>query len=110
LQLFKVNLLSLKFLKENCLYEYMAILKVGGTTKEVKDGDLIKDAAEALGIPFSCKEGVCGSCLCNVLKGKENLAPLSQPEKDYGLDEGGTQRLCCQTKVNGGEVEVESGY
>ena len=86
----------------------MATLKVGDQTANVPDGAAIKDAAESLGIPFSCKEGVCGSCISNVLSGKENLGPLSEAEKEYGIEEGGNQRLCCQTKIKSGEVTIES--
>jgi ferredoxin len=103
--------IGLRYLfKDVQLLLVMASVKVGENSMEIPDGDLIRDAAEALGIPFSCKEGVCGSCLSNVKSGKENLMPLSQAEKDYGLVEGGGQRLCCQAKIKSGSVEVESGY
>jgi len=88
----------------------MAKVTVGSSSAEVKDGDSIQKVAEGLGIPFSCKDGVCGSCMCNVLSGKENLSPVNQKEKDYGLDENGKKRLACQCKIKSGEVKIESGY
>lgn len=87
----------------------MAKIKFEGKEAEVADGGAIKQAAMSLGVPFSCEEGVCGSCLCNVVSGEENLSEPSQAEQDFGLSSKKT-RLCCQTKIKKGEVELESGY
>ena len=87
----------------------MAKVTVGEQSVEVADGGKIKEAAESLGIPFSCEEGVCGSCLCNVLEGEENLSPLTEREQDYGLS-GNKKRLACQCNIKSGEVKLESGY
>jgi len=87
----------------------MAKLGVGGSTQELKDGDSIQQACEAAGIPFSCKEGVCGSCLIDVVEGENNLNELNEAEQAFGL-EGKKKRLACQAKINSGEVKVKSGY
>jgi ferredoxin len=89
--------------------EFMGTLCVGDQCTEVKDGEKIKVAAEQLGIPFSCEEGVCGSCFCNVLEGEDNLMDLSEREEEYGLS-GKNQRLACQAKMKAGKVKIESGY
>jgi len=88
----------------------MAKLTVGDKSSEVKDGGRIQSAAEGLGVPFSCKEGVCGSCLCKVVSGAGNLSSMNQAEKDYGLDAGGNKRLACQCKIKSGEAKIESAY
>ncbi len=83
----------------------MAILVVDDQQQEVTDGDALKEAAEELGVPFGCEEGICGSCLVDVVEGLENLAELTEAEEDMGLDEG--ERLMCQCKVNSGTVKIQ---
>ena len=34
---------------------------------EIPDGSPIKDECEQAGIPFACSEGVCGSCIIEVV-------------------------------------------
>ena len=58
----------------------MATLKVGNNSQEVKDGENISAAAEAMGIPFSCHVGTCGTCLSSVESGRENLSEVTQEE------------------------------
>ena len=87
----------------------MATLKVGNNSQEVKDGENISAAAEAMGIPFSCHVGTCGTCLSSVESGRENLSEVTQEEKDFGLD-GTAERLACQCKIKSGEVELKSSF
>lgn len=86
----------------------MASVSVGDDKIEVEDNSKIRDACEALGIPFSCNEGICGSCLIDVTEGSENLGELNDKEKAYGLKDKG-RRLACQCKINSGDIKVESG-
>ncbi|MCX8175568.1 MAG: (2Fe-2S)-binding protein [Candidatus Micrarchaeota archaeon] len=85
--------------------------KSDGKTVEVANGTPLVQVAEDNGasIAFSCKAGVCVSCLINVLKGMENLSPKTENEKAtleaFGAKEN--QRLACQVTVNG-DVEVEN--
>ncbi len=72
---------------------------------EVKDGEPIKDACENLGVPFSCSEGICGTCMVDVLEGQENLSELTQEEKDMGRDKN--HRLACQCRIKSGMVKIK---
>ena len=80
-------------------------------TVEVPKGAKLVDVAEANGasINFSCKEGVCLTCLVNVLRGMENLSPKTENEKStleaFGAQP--SQRLACQIVING-DVEIEA--
>jgi len=87
----------------------MAKVIVGSKSADVPDGSNIRNVAESLGIPFSCGEGICGSCLCNVISGEDNLSAPNQKEKDYGL-KGKKKRLVCQCNIKSGEVKLESSY
>ncbi len=64
------------------------------------------DAAEQLGVPFSCTEGKCGTCLSKVISGMENLTPINEAEEMYGVDEG--ERLLCQARILQGKVVIEN--
>ena len=83
----------------------MAILKADDDEIEIKDGEAIKDAAEQLGVPFSCTEGTCGTCMIDVVEGEENLSNLTQ-EEEY-MDRDKKHRLACQCKIKEGIVKIK---
>ena len=74
-------------------------------SKDVKDGDKIKNAAEEMGVLFGCEDGICGTCMIDVVKGEKNLSDITQPEKDLERDE--KHRLACQCKMKKGEVVID---
>ena len=86
--------------------------KSDGKTVDVPDGTPLVQAAEDNGasIAFSCKAGVCVSCLCNINRGMENLSEKTENEKATleGFGAKPNQRLACQVKILKGEVEVEN--
>lgn len=83
----------------------MAILKSDDNEVEVKDNNSIREAAEQLGVPFSCTEGRCGTCMIDIEEGEENLSGLTPEEHDMGGDE--KHRLACQCKIKQGEVKIK---
>ncbi len=76
-----------------------------GKKVEIKNGEQIKDACEKLGVPFSCTQGICGTCMIDVVEGQENLSELTQEEKDMGRDKA--HRLACQCKIKSGVVKIK---
>jgi ferredoxin len=86
--------------------------KSDGKTVEVPDNTPLVQVAEDNGasIAFSCKAGVCVSCLVNITKGMENLSEKTENEKatleGFGAKEN--QRLACQVTILKGEVEIEN--
>lgn len=92
----------------------MPTLIVNGTTVEAHIGERLLDTArrEALHIGFVCDgNGLCQTCECRILRGKEHLSPLNDIEKVW-LTEGQIaedRRLACQASVRGpGPVEFET--
>tara|TARA_Y100000310_G_C20675337_1_gene812717 strand:+ start:2745 stop:2999 length:255 start_codon:yes stop_codon:yes gene_type:complete len=83
----------------------MPKLKSNDTEVELKEGAEIREAAESLGVPFGCRNGLCGACLVEVEEGEENLSELTEAENDMGLSK--KQRLCCQAKIKDGDVEIK---
>lgn len=82
----------------------MAKLKTDTKELEVPDGSPIMNAAEELGVPFGCRQGVCGTCKTEVIEGMDNLEPKNDRENEMGLDEH--HRLMCQCKIKSGEVKI----
>ena len=80
-------------------------------TVEVAAGTKLSDVAEQNGasINFSCKEGVCLTCLVNIVEGMENISPKTENEAStleaFGAQ--ANQRLACQIVVNG-DVVIEA--
>ncbi len=73
---------------------------------DIEDGNSIQDECEQAGIPFACSEGVCGSCIIEVVEGMDNLTEPTQAEKDF-LGEIQNERLACQCKIKGGTVKIK---
>lgn len=76
-----------------------------GEEKELSNDEPIAAACEEAGVPFACTEGVCGTCVIEVLEGMENLTSFTQEEKDF-LGEQDRERLACQCKIRGGCVKI----
>ncbi len=78
-----------------------------GEEVEVEDDGSIAQVCEEAGVPFACTEGVCGTCIVEVVEGHENLSEPTQAEIDF-LGESGTkrERMCCQAKIKHGLVKI----
>lgn len=73
---------------------------------ELEEGAAIAPACEAAGVPFACTEGVCGTCVIEVLEGMENLSNPTQEEKDFLGEDTCDERLACQCKIRRGTVRI----
>lgn len=82
-----------------------------GEEVEAEAGALLRDVTRdhSWPIAYGCEDGVCGTCIVRVHKGKTALGPLEEKEKQtldmMGMDDG-EHRLACQCKVEG-DVEIE---
>ena len=73
---------------------------------DLPDGSEIKEACQERGVPFACSEGLCGSCIIEVIEGMDNLTEPTQAEKDF-LGEIENERLACQCKIKKGNVKIK---
>lgn len=73
---------------------------------DLPDGSPIIEACEQAGIPFACTEGVCGTCVVEVVEGMENLSEFNQAEADF-LGDLDQERLACQCKIKCGRVKLK---
>jgi|TARA_Y100000310_G_scaffold140092_1_gene139451 ferredoxin len=85
----------------------MVDLTIGDEKFEVKEGNEIIEECTKASIPFGCQDGMCGTCVIDVLDGKENLGELTQQEKD--LDLNNEKRLACQCKIKG-NAKIKGHY
>lgn len=76
-----------------------------GAEIEVSDGERIGDACEKLGVPFGCQNGLCGTCMIDIVSGEDNLSELTEEEKILERDK--KHRLACQCRIKKGEVKIE---
>lgn len=81
------------------------IFKDTGEELELADGEPIAQSCEDAGVPFACTEGVCGTCVIEVVEGMENLSEFTQEEKDF-LGSLDRERLACQCKIKCGSVKL----
>ena len=77
-----------------------------GEEKDLPDDSPISETCEEAGVPFACTEGVCGTCVIEVMEGMENLSPFTLEEKDF-LGEIDHERLACQCTIKKGKVTIK---
>lgn len=86
------------------------VIRPAGQVLRVKKGAALADVADAQATPldFGCRDGVCGTCIVTVLRGRENLSPCTVHEEDTlaNFDAAPNQRLACQLRILG-DVEIE---
>lgn len=80
------------------------IISENGKEIKVDDGERIRPACEKLGVPFGCRNGLCGSCMIEILEGEDNLSELTEEEIDMSMDR--KTRLACQCKIKEGTVKI----
>ncbi len=81
------------------------VFETSGDEVELSEGESLMECCEEQGVPFACTEGVCGTCVIEVLEGMENLSSFTQEERDF-LGDSDTERLACQCKIRGGCVKI----
>ena len=87
----------------------MAKIVLNDSVEEVPDGSRVREAAERLGVPFGCKQGICGTCKIEILEGEENLNELNEQE-EYMEGRDRKHRLACQCSIIKGTVKIKSEW
>ncbi len=73
--------------------------------RELEDDSPLIEPCEEAGVPFACTEGVCGTCVIEVVEGMENLSEFTQEERDF-LGDLNKERLACQCRIRQGCVKI----
>jgi len=82
----------------------MPQITIDGKGEKLSEGEPIKAACEALGVPFGCEAGSCGTCVITIESGMENLLPKNDMEIDMRLRDN--ERLACQARIGAGDVSA----
>ncbi len=76
-----------------------------GLTVSTPVGTRVIELSEKVGsgIVYGCREGDCGTCLCEVVAGAENLSTPSEVERGLLREHfaGRNQRIACQAQILG---------
>jgi len=75
-----------------------------GKFSRVKENDFIQDACRELGVEFGCSNGICGTCMIDVVDGENNLFSLTENEEILERDK--KHRLACQCKIKKGDMKI----
>lgn len=86
----------------------MAVIHFVDEKKDVAvdEDSPIKETCRENGIVFGCEEGICGTCLCTISEGCENLQPPNDVEIEFFGEAQLEQRLTCQARIRSGRVSL----
>ncbi|MFH1521006.1 MAG: 2Fe-2S iron-sulfur cluster-binding protein [Candidatus Micrarchaeota archaeon] len=79
-------------------------------TIEIPNGSrLLEYAKENTNMLFGCESGTCGTCICKIIKGEENINGKSASEELFLAKKSAqkNERLACQIWIKKGDVEIE---
>lgn len=76
---------------------------------QAREGETILDAGlrEGLGLPFECRNGACGLCVCTVRRGAYDHRPCSPGALTGDQKARGMALMCCAVPLGDMVVEVE---
>lgn len=77
---------------------------------EVPDGEkVVEYAKKNSNVLFGCEQGYCGTCMCSVVSGMENLEKKNDAENALlpRMNANPNQRLACQLRAKKGEIVLE---
>ena len=81
----------------------------GATTQvQVRLGETLLDAGlrEGLPLPYECRNGACGLCLCTVERGRMAHRPFQRSALSEAQQAAGQALLCCAMPLEEAEIEV----
>ncbi|WP_026731793.1 2Fe-2S iron-sulfur cluster-binding protein [Fischerella sp. PCC 9605] len=88
---------NIKFVKEN-----KEVIAANGANLRQKALENGIDIYKIWGKMMNCGGyGQCGTCIVEIVEGKENLSPPTDVEKRFLKKKPANYRLACQTLVNG---------
>lgn len=76
----------------------------GRVITAAEPGSLLRiSLREKGGIPFKCGGGICGTCKCRIVEGREHLDAIKPKERKHLTEDQFADgwRMACQTFING---------
>ncbi len=77
----------------------------------VRDGETILDAGlrQGMSLPYECRNGGCGICLCTVLQGNVDPGPYQPRVLTAAMRASGQTLMCCAKPLGDLVIELEAG-
>ncbi len=77
----------------------------------LRRGETLLDAGlrQGLALPYECRSGGCGVCLCTVLHGRVDPGIYQRSALPDALRAQGKALMCCATALSDLDIEVEAG-
>jgi CDP-4-dehydro-6-deoxyglucose reductase, E3 len=89
-------------------------LLISGEAKPitVRSGETLLDAGlrDGLALPFECRNGGCGVCMCTIVHGEVDHGPYQRSALPDAMRRQGKTLMCCATPLSDLEIEVESDF
>ena len=81
-------------------------------TVTVRAGETLLDAGlrDGLQLPYECRNGGCGVCLCTVVQGRVDHGLYQRSALPDALREQGKTLMCCATPLSDLEIEVDLDF
>jgi NAD(P)H-flavin reductase/quinol-cytochrome oxidoreductase complex cytochrome b subunit/ferredoxin len=90
--------------------EFQLIISGESKPITVRSGETLLDAGlrDGLALPFDCRNGGCGVCMCTVVHGHVDHGHYQRSALSDGMRQQGKTLMCCATPLSDLEIEVES--
>jgi CDP-4-dehydro-6-deoxyglucose reductase len=84
-------------------------LHPGPVRVEARAGETLLEAGLRAGValPYDCRAGGCGLCVCTVLQGRVDLGPYQPAALTEAMRARGQALMCCAVALDEVELEVE---
>jgi NAD(P)H-flavin reductase/ferredoxin len=103
-------LLALPWLPPRRRADVRMTVHPGARHVAVRGGETLLDAGlrAGLALPYQCRSGGCGECLCTVLNGRVDLGAYQPAALPEGMRELGLALMCCAVPLGDVEIEVQA--
>ena len=89
-------------------HEVRVTVQPGAQTLSVRAGETILDAGlrQGLALPYECRNGACGACVCTVLQGRFEPGAYQPAALTDAMRERGEALMCCAKPIDNLEIEA----
>ncbi len=90
--------------------EYQLTIHPATRPLPLRSGETLLEAGlrQGLALPYECRNGACGVCMCTVLRGSVDHGVYQRSALPDALRAQGRALMCCATPLSDLEIEVET--
>jgi len=89
--------------------EFQVAMHPGAKQVVARAGETLLEAGlrAGLALPYECRNGGCGVCVCSVLNGRVDQGNFQPAALSASMREAGKALMCCATPLGDVEIEVD---